>query len=158
MSYHTLSLMPSFNENIFSDRFNQIDKMFSTLTGEQPISTAPIYNLIQKNEKTYELTVSIPGYSESDLDISVHKNQLKIIGTKKKSISTDKKEKILHHGIKKNNFSLIFNLDHYVEVKKANLNLGLLKIIFEYEIPEKEKPRKINIDSKDKKILKNISN
>ncbi|CAL4321954.1 Hsp20 family protein [Buchnera aphidicola] len=158
MSYHTLSLIPSFNENIFSDRFNQIDKMFSTLTGEQPISNYPVYNLIQKDEKKYELEISIPGYSENDLDISIHKNQLKIIGKQKKSVSTDKKEKILHYGIKKNNFSLIFNLDHHFEVKKANLNLGILKIVFEYEIPEKEKPRKINIESKNEKITKNISN
>ncbi|WP_343153224.1 Hsp20 family protein [Buchnera aphidicola (Mindarus keteleerifoliae)] len=157
MKFHSLSLMPSFSENIFSDRFNQIDKMFSTLTGEKPISSSPVYDLIQKNEKKYELIISLPGYSEDDLDISVHKNQLKIIGNQKKSKLIEKKEKILHSGIRKNNFSLVFNLDNHVEVKKANLNLGILTIEFEYEIPEKEKPKKIIIENKKEKITNSPS-
>ncbi|AHG59827.1 Hsp20 family protein [Buchnera aphidicola] len=152
MSYRSLSFVPSFNDHdIFSNRFNQIDKMFSTLTGEKPISDTPVYNLCQTNETEYELTLSIPGYEEKELDISVHNSQLSIKGRKEKQKeqNNNNKEtiKYLHKGIIFNNFSLSFNLDHKVKVKKAELSLGLLKLYFECSIPEEEKPKKISINT-----------
>ncbi|QCI20698.1 Hsp20 family protein [Buchnera aphidicola (Brachycaudus cardui)] len=159
MSYRSLSFVPNFNDHdIFSNRFNQIDKMFSTLTGEKPISDTPAYNLYQINEVEYELTLNIPGYEEKELDISVHNNQLSIQGRKENQKEQHNKEtsKWLHKGIIFNNFSLNFNLDHKVKVKKAELSLGLLKLYFECHIPEEEKPKKIsiNIPNDTKKIDK----
>ncbi|QCI21283.1 Hsp20 family protein [Buchnera aphidicola (Hyperomyzus lactucae)] len=150
MSYRSLSFVPNFNDNnIFSNRFNQIDKMFSTLTGEKPISDTPAYNLIQINDIQYQLTLSIPGYEEKELDISVHNNQLSIQGKKEdhqKEHTHKETSKWLHKGIMFNNFSLNFNLDHKIQVKKAELSLGLLTLNFECNIPEEEKPKKISIN------------
>lgn len=150
MSYHSLSFIPNFNDNnIFSNRFNQIDKMFSTLTGEKPISDSPKYNLLQINETEYQLILSIPGFKEKELDISVHNSQLSIQGKKQKNkeqINNKAKNHWLHQGIIFNNFSLNFNLDHKITVKKAELSLGLLKLDFECNIPEEEKPKKIAIN------------
>ncbi|QCI20115.1 MAG: Hsp20 family protein [Buchnera aphidicola (Brevicoryne brassicae)] len=159
MSYRSLSFIPNFNgHNVFSNRFNQIDKMFSTLTGEKPISDTPAYNICQINEVEYQLTISIPGYEEKELDISVHNNQLSIQGKKENQVENNKKESIkwLHKGIIFNNFSLSFNLDHKIKVKKAELSLGLLKLNFECNVPEEEKPKKISINIPDdtKKIDK----
>ncbi|AWH90248.1 heat-shock protein [Buchnera aphidicola (Melanaphis sacchari)] len=159
MSYNPFSFLPSINNHsVFSDRFNQIDKMFSTLTGEKPLSENPLYNLSEVNENQYELILSIPGYKEKELDISVHDNQLLIRGKKEKQNDDNHKKikKWLHRNIFLNNFSLSFNFDHKIHVKKAELSLGLLKINFEYQIPEKEKPKKIfiNIPNNDAKISK----
>jgi len=146
MSYRSLSFIPNFNDHdIFSNRFNQIDKMFSTLTGEKPISDTPKYNLCQINEIEYQLILSIPGYKEEELDISVHNNQLSIQG--KKEDKNKEPYKWLHKGIIFNNFSLNFNLDYKIKVKKAELSLGLLKLDFECNIPEEEKPKKISINN-----------
>ncbi|WP_425619651.1 Hsp20 family protein [Buchnera aphidicola] len=152
MSYRSLSFTPNFNDhNIFSNRFNQIDKMFSTLTGEKPISDTPKYNLYQINETEYQLILSVPGFTEEELDISVHNSQLSIQG-KKQIQNKHKNEKNqehnhwLHQGIIFNNFSLNFNLEHKIKVKKAELSLGLLKLHFECNIPEEEKPKKITIN------------
>jgi molecular chaperone IbpA len=150
MSYRSLSFIPNFNDNnIFSNRFNQIDKMFSTLTGEKPISDTPTYNLVQINDTQYQLTLSIPGYEEKELDISVHNNQLSIQGKKDNEKENAHKEtfKWLHKGIAFNNFALKFNLDHKIKVKKAELSLGLLILDFECNIPEEEKPKKISINT-----------
>ncbi|ANZ22755.1 heat-shock protein [Buchnera aphidicola (Diuraphis noxia)] len=158
MSYRSVSFIPNFNDHdIFSNRFNQIDKMFSTLTGEKPISDTPAYNICQINEVEYELILSIPGYEEKELDISVHNNQLSIRGKKEHQETHDKKNEIkkwLHKGIIFNNFSVSFNLDHKIQVKKAELYLGLLKLTFSCNIPETEKPKKIsiNIPNETKKI------
>ncbi|AEO08909.1 16 kDa heat shock protein A [Buchnera aphidicola str. Ak (Acyrthosiphon kondoi)] len=159
MSYRSLSFIPNFNDHdIFSNRFNQIDKMFSTLTGEKPISDTPKYNLCQINDIEYQLTLSIPGYKEKELDISVHNNQLSIQGKKedKQKVNNEENYKWLHKGIMFNNFSLNFNLEHKIKVKTAELSLGLLKLNFECNIPEEEKPKKIliNIPNDTKKIDK----
>ncbi|CAL4326025.1 Hsp20 family protein [Buchnera aphidicola] len=145
MSYHSFSLVPGLYEDMFSDRFKQIDNMFSRLTGEKPISDIPSYDLIQKNENNYQLIINTAGYKEEDLDILVHNNKLTITGKYKENIDNKDNYKWLHKGIKRNSFSLSFNLDNRIKVKQAKIVLGLLTLDFEYEIPEQEKPRKVEI-------------
>jgi len=145
MSYHSFSLVPGLYDDMFSDRFKQIDNMFSRLTGEKPISDIPSYDLIQKNENNYQLIINTAGYKEENLDILVHNNKLTITGKYKEDINNKGNYKWLHKGIKKNNFSLSFNLDNRIKVKQAKIILGLLTLDFEYEIPEQEKPRKVEI-------------
>ncbi|MCW5196847.1 Hsp20 family protein [Buchnera aphidicola (Pemphigus obesinymphae)] len=145
MSYRSFSLVPGLYDDMFSDRFKQIDNMFSRLTGEKPISDIPSYDLIQKNENNYQLIIDTAGYKEENLDILVHNNKLTITGKYKENTDNKENYKWLHKGIKKNNFSLSFNLDNRIKVKQAKIILGLLTLDFEYEIPEQEKPRKVEI-------------
>ncbi|QCI24609.1 Hsp20 family protein [Buchnera aphidicola (Muscaphis stroyani)] len=156
MSYRSLSFIPSFHhDSVFSNRFNQIDKMFSTLTGEKPISDTPLYNLCQISETQYKLSISIPGYKESELDISVHNNELLITGKKEKQ-KKEKEELIkwLHKSITISDFSLQFKLNHKIKVQRAELSLGILVLNFECQIPEEEKPKKILISTeKNNKII-----
>ncbi|WP_343154231.1 Hsp20 family protein [Buchnera aphidicola] len=160
MSYRSFSFLPDVNHNsIFSNRFNQIDKMFSTLTGEKPLSDSPLYNFIQINEKKYTLILSVPGYEEKELDISVHNNQLVIQGKKDKNNQNNKKiQKYLHKDIIFGNFSLSFNFDYKIQVNKANLFLGLLELNLECQIPDEDKPKKISINIPNNTQIRNKSN
>ncbi|ABF14014.1 Hsp20 family protein [Candidatus Palibaumannia cicadellinicola] len=148
MAYRSLSLIPALSNNLLSDRFTQMDNLFSRLTGEKPLVDTPAYNLIQKDKEHYELTISVPGYTQEELDISVLNNQLTISG-KQEQQSSDEHEKTeikwLHHGITKQSFALSFNLEHRINIQKANLDNGLLILQFNYYIPEEEKPKKIAI-------------
>ncbi|MGP1933900.1 MAG: Hsp20 family protein, partial [Arsenophonus sp. NC-XBC3-MAG3] len=76
MAYRSFSLIPAFSNHLLSDRFTQIDNLFSRLTGENPLTDTPAYNLLQKDKEHYEMTVSIPGYTQDELDISVLNNHL----------------------------------------------------------------------------------
>lgn len=156
MNYRSFSLIPALSNRLLSDRFTQMDNLFSRLTGEKPVAETADYNLLQKNKNHYELTVSVPGYTQSDLDISVLNNQLTINGKKEKNESVDcnndqNNNKWLHKGILKKGFSLNFNLEHKINIQQANLDKGLLIIHFSYEIPEEEKPKKIKIGMTDSK-------
>ncbi|MGP1959222.1 MAG: Hsp20 family protein [Arsenophonus sp. NC-CH8-MAG3] len=62
------------------------------MTGEKPLAVTPAYNLLQKDKKHYEMTVSIPGYAQDELDISVLNNHL-IISSKPKIEETNIAEK-----------------------------------------------------------------
>ncbi|HGJ5862603.1 Hsp20 family protein [Arsenophonus nasoniae] len=148
MAYRSFSLIPAFSNHLLSDRFNQIDNLFSRLTGESPVADTPAYNLLQKGE-LHELTVSVPCYAQDELDVSVLNNQLTVRGKPnvEKTDEVEEKEGIkwLHQGIRKSEFSLSFTLEHRVVIQQANLANGLLKLHFTYDIPEQEKPQKIAI-------------
>ena len=152
MAYRSFSLVPGFSDSLFSDRFTQMDNLFSRLTGEKPIMDTPAYNLLQKDKDNYELTVSVPGYSHSELDVSVLNNQLTITGKPASSSSDDntsgkhKSFRWLHQGIKKSEFSLSFNLEYRININHSSLCSGFLVLRFTYDIPEREKPQKISID------------
>lgn len=147
MSYNSFSLAPSFNNHIFSEKFNQIDNIFSGLTGEKKQSYIPDYNLFQKDDAVhYELTVLVPGYHKSELDISVHDHQLIITGKHEHNEDKEESGKLLHSGITNHECCLSFSLSHQIEVKNATLSNGILKLEFEYIIPETEKPHKIHIN------------
>lgn len=154
MSYHFFPLIPEFSNHLLSDRITQMENFYSRLTGEKPLADTPPYNLLQKDKQHYELTVSVPGFSEDEIDISVLKNQLTILGKQKDSEPKPSAEKevttCLHHGIRKKDFSLSFSLNHRVNILQAGLNKGLLTLQFTCDIPEQEKPKKIAISSENK--------
>lgn len=143
---NNITFTPTLSDSIFSDRFNQIDKIFSTLTGEQPISQLPNYNLLQIDQNQYQLICSVPGYSEDNLDVKINNSQLNISGKCEDEINHSKKKiKYIHKNINNNNFSITFNLQHPIIIIKAILEMGLLKINFKYDIPEHQKHKKIHI-------------
>ncbi|AWK15114.1 Hsp20 family protein [Candidatus Fukatsuia symbiotica] len=149
MAYRSFSLIPALSNHLLSDRFTQMDNLFSRLTGERPIADTPAYNLLKKDKAHYEMTVSVPCYTQDELDISVLNNQLTISG-KPKVEETDANEekdgiKWLHQGIRKSEFSLSFSLEHRITIQQASLDKGLLTLQFTYDIPEQEKPQKIAI-------------
>ncbi|ADD79950.1 heat shock protein (plasmid) [Candidatus Riesia pediculicola USDA] len=142
--------MPILGEDLLSDRFTQMDKLFSRITGAKPLSEFPSYDLKQKGKDRFELIVSVPGYRKEELDISLLQDKLMIKGTVISSTSSEEEKKHsfkwLHRGIERKNFSISFDLDHKVQINQSVLKDGLLKLDFSYEIPEKEKPKKISID------------
>lgn len=148
MSYHSFSLVPGLSDDFFSDRFKQIDNMFSRLTGEKPIADIPSYDLIQNNDIDYQLIINVAGYKEDNLDIVLKNGHLTITGKYEDTINKKEFSKWLHQGIKHNNFSLIFKLDNSIKIKKAEIELGLLTIKFQMEMPEADKPKKIKICKK----------
>lgn len=151
MSDHSFSLVPGLSDNFISDRFKQIDNMFSRLTGEKNITDMPRYDLIQDDNQNYRLIVNVAGYTIDNLDVKLHNDKLTITGQKNSSVNKTKKIKWLHQGIQKNNFSLSFNLEHTIKIKTAEIDLGLLTIQFTCEIPDEVKPKTIDIISKDQR-------
>ncbi|VFP83475.1 Hsp20 family protein [Candidatus Erwinia haradaeae] len=158
MAYRSFSIIPTWSNHLIADRFTQIDNLFSRITGEAPVSDSPMYNLLQKDKEHYEMIVSVPGYTEDELDISVLNNQLTIKGNLKteKTEHTIEKDSMtwLHQGFKKREFALSFNLENRISIQCAILDHGLLKLEFIYDIPEQEKPKKIAISSD--KTVQNI--
>ncbi|MBG5971348.1 MULTISPECIES: Hsp20 family protein [Proteus] len=144
------SLFPTLSDNLLSNRFDQIERLFSQLTGSKPIaSSVQTYNLKQIDDNHYELTVSVPGYQENDLSVSLKGSRLLIEG-KKEEKSEEDNDKWIHRGISQGQFTLQFDLGKNVKIDKADLSSGLLTIAIEYELLEEEKRQTIAIENKDK--------
>ena len=125
--------------------FDAFDNIFDSVFNLNESSGAyPPYNIV-KSGNNYTISLAVAGFSKSDLDISVQENELVIKGSIK---DANKEIEFLHRGIAGRNFERKFRLTDTIKVSDANCENGLLHIFLEREIPEHQRPRKIEINSK----------
>ena len=138
----TYDLSPLLRSSIGFDAFDNIfDSVFNL---NESSGAYPPYNIV-KSGNNYTISLAVAGFSKSDLDISVQENELVIKGSIK---DANKEVEYLHRGIAGRNFERKFRLADTIKVADANCENGLLHIFLEREIPEHQKPRKIEINNK----------
>jgi HSP20 family molecular chaperone IbpA len=98
----------------------------------------PPYNieLLPEDDRGPEvmrITLAVAGFARDELDVTVEDGELLICGVKREEGRKD----YLHRGIAARHFKRTFALASGVEVRKAELNNGLLAI--ELERPHREK-------------------
>lgn len=127
------------------------DRMFDLLDnlGKSEATGYPPYNIERVDEDRYRVTLAVAGFSESDIDIELHENTLKIVGSRPEG---DETRTYLHQGIAGRSFERRFQLADHVKIDSASLINGLLNIDLRREIPEAKKPRKIEINSNGAKV------
>ena len=124
--------------------FDVFDNIFDSVFNLNESSTSyPPYNII-KSKNNYTITMAIAGFTKDEVDISVEENELSVKGI---SNNSDKKIEFLHKGIAARNFERKFQLADTIKVVDASYENGLLNIFLEREIPEHQKPRKIEINN-----------
>ncbi|EJF88801.1 Hsp20 family protein [Bartonella tamiae] len=126
--------------------FDRIFNMFDSQTQLESAQTYPPYNIERLSENSYRISMAVAGFSEKDIDIEAHRNQLTIKGEKAPE-NDDQSGDFLYRGIAARAFERRFQLADHVEVTGANLQNGLLHIELKREIPEEMKPRKIEVVS-----------
>jgi molecular chaperone IbpA len=104
----------------------------------------PPYNIAQINEDEFMVTLAVAGFSMDNLDVTKEGNVLSIEGSKNPSDDT---VNYLHKGIAERTFRRDFTLADHVDVRSADLELGMLNIHLVREVPEAMKPKKIAINS-----------
>lgn len=110
----------------------------------------PPYNIVQFDENNYEITMAVAGFAEDDLDITSRENQLIVSGRINRS--NNKEDAVyLHRGIAERAFERRFQLADHIKILNAEMENGLLTISLERELPERMKPRKIEIKSSNSK-------
>lgn len=119
------------------------DPFFNTrYTSTVPVkATYPPYNIVKINDDKFVMEFAIAGFAKDEIDVSVEKNVLSIVGNKG---DEDEKE-YLHKGIAARKFTRSFNLPEYFEVESAGADNGILYIDLIKNVPEEKKPRSIKI-------------
>ena len=120
------------------------DDIFSTLQRASiPSSNYPPYDILKEDDK-YIIRIAIAGFKKSEVDIELDNNTLTVSICRKDKTGIQKAE-FLHKGISSKEFYKSFALAEHVEVKKATMTDGILRIMLEKNIPENERPKKIKI-------------
>ena len=120
------------------------DEIFNTLhRASIPQSNYPPYDILKEDDK-YIIRIAIAGFKKSEVDIELDNNTLTVSICRKDKTGIQKAE-FLHKGISSKEFYKSFALAEHVEVKKATMSDGILRIMLEKNIPDSEKPKKIKI-------------
>ena len=112
---------PLFRSTIGFDRLARLVD-----TANRVDSTAqsyPPYDIETTGEDAYRLTMAVAGFSQGELDITVHENTLIVTG---KAQTPDANGRYLHRGIARRAFERRFSLADHIKVSGASLDNGLL--------------------------------
>ena len=120
------------------------DEIFNTLQRASiPQSNYPPYDILKEDDK-YIIRIAIAGFKKSEVDIEIDDNTLTVSVCRDDKTGMQRAE-FLHKGISTKEFYKSFALAEHVEVKKATMSDGILRIMLEKNIPDNEKPKKIKI-------------
>ena len=133
---------PLFRSTIGFDRLARLVDTASRIDGAA--TTYPPYNIEKTGEDSYRLTMAVAGFSQDELDITVHENTLIVTG---KAETQEENGRYLHRGIARRAFERRFSLADHLKVNGASLDNGLLHVDLVREVPEAMKPRQIKIAS-----------
>ena len=111
--------------------------------GFRTVSTYPPYNVREKDDKGV-IEFAVAGFTEKDLKVEVKDQTLHVYGCKEEKKSED----FYHKGISDRTFQKKFKLHEHIVINGAELKDGLLKVAYHRDVPESEKPKKIEIKSK----------
>ena len=140
----TFDLSPLWRSSV---GFDELDRLFdSVFSTNNKGSSYPPYNIVKHDKNIYQITMAIAGFDQEQINISQEGNLLTVKGDMESDKENDKTE-FLYRGIANRNFERKFELADTVKVVKADLKNGLLSIDLEREIPEHQKPRKIEINT-----------
>ncbi len=124
------------------------DRLFSLLdqfAGPEQAQSYPPYNIERTGDNAYRITVAVAGFDQAELDIETKENALTIRGSREAKNAEGQKSETLYQGIAARAFERRFQLADHVQVTGASLRNGLLHVDLVREIPEAQKPRRIEI-------------
>lgn len=125
--------------------FDRLFSLLDSLSGNETATAAsyPPYNIERFDENAYRITMAVAGFGRDELNIEVKENALTVRG--EKAAGEERRGEILHQGIAARTFERRFQLADHVEVVDAKLENGLLHIDLKRELPEKMRPKTIEI-------------
>lgn len=136
----TIDLSPLYRSMVGIDRVS--DLINAAARADSAAPSYPPFNIEEVGENAYRIELAVAGFSDEELEIEVKDSTLTISGRK---LDTDEGRAFLHRGIAQRAFERRFQLADHVIVEGAALKNGLLVVDLKRELPERLKPRKIEI-------------
>jgi len=130
--------------------FDRLFDLLDSVPQYDSAQTYPPYNIERTDETHYRITLAVAGFGEKELNVEVREGVLTVQG-KREEIGEGKS--YLYQGIAGRAFERRFQLAENVEVRGAKLENGLLHIELERILPDEQKPRRIQINGGDVKVI-----
>ena len=112
--------------------FDQLERLVER-TAKTGNEGYPPYNIEQRADNSYRITLAVAGFAEGDLTITVENRQLVILG---RQCEETGERVYLHRGIAARQFQRTFVLADGVDVGAAIMEHGLLHIDLKRALPE----------------------
>ncbi len=122
----------SFTSHPFLLGFEQLDQLVER-TAKSGSDGYPPFNIEQRGEDAYRITLAVAGFAEADLSITLENGHLIVRGRQEEEAEG---RVFLHRGIAGRQFQRSFVLAERVEVSEAQLDRGLLHIDLVRRVPE----------------------
>lgn len=136
---NTTNLPDFYKRTIGFDRlFNDIERSLTANTS----AGYPPYNIIRTEENKYLISIAVAGFTMDDLEVTQDGKFLTVTGT---APEQDETVEYLHRGLAGRSFKREFQLAEHVEVVEAKLELGVLNVYLQQNIPDELLPRRIDI-------------
>ncbi|WP_317993345.1 Hsp20 family protein [Bartonella gliris] len=126
--------------------FDHLFNWFDSRTQPDDVSSYPPYNIERLSEDSYRISMAVAGFSQDEIDIETHCNQLIVKGERTPE-NDDTEREFLYRGIASRAFERRFHLADHVKVIGAELGDGLLHIQLKREMPAELKPKKILVQA-----------
>lgn len=125
----------------FDEQFGRISKLHTELVKQ--ISTFPPTNIRKIADNQYLIELAVAGYDKDALELEVVADTLIVRG--KLEAKEDLEDTFIVQGIANRAFTRSFVLNDKVEVRKADLDKGMLRITLERTPVEKPVGKKVEI-------------
>ena len=135
------------NLNVPRSLFVGFDTLFEDLerihqSARSGTDNYPPHNIVRIDEEKFLIELAVAGFKESDVNVEVKDGILKISGAMEK----DERD-FAFKGISSRKFEKSFRLSEFVVIDGADFQDGILVVYARVEIPEEQRPRKIEIGS-----------
>jgi molecular chaperone IbpA len=131
-----------FDANALNRALLGFDSLFNDF--EHRLNTNyPPYNILKRNENTYEIEIAVTGFSKDEITVEVDQNRLIVKGVSDKS--NDVTAEYLHRGLASRDFTREWTLAEHMIVGEGRIKNGVLTVQIARVVPEALKPRVLKI-------------
>lgn len=124
----------------FDTFFDNFEQRFAN----QINNNYPPYNIVKKDENSYELELAVTGFSMEEITVEIDHNQLIVKGERHRT-DQDAEVQYIHRGLATRDFTRMWTLAEHMEVNTGTIKNGVLRISIQRVIPEALKPRALKI-------------
>ena len=103
----------------------------------------PPHNIVKIDDEKFLIELAVAGFKQDDIDIELKDGILKIRG----EVKSDDEREYAFKGISSRKFEKSFRLSEFFVIDGADFQDGILVVYARVEIPEEQRPRKIEIGS-----------
>ena len=135
---------PLYRQTVGFDRL--LDMLDNSMEASNAPPTYPPYNIERTGDNAYRITLAVAGFTPDEISIETKENTLSVGGAKTEETQVNQAPALLYQGIAARSFERRFQLAGFVTVTGASLLNGLLHIDLLRELPEEQKPRRIEIN------------
>lgn len=136
------SVMDVFNDPFLIGFSREFDRL-NALKKDNSFISYPPYNVVKYTDDEYSLMLAVAGFSVDELSVTVDDGNLIVSGEIEEGPAAE--PEYLHKGIATRKFTRKFALGEYMEVENTSLRNGILRIYLKRNIPEEQKPKRIEI-------------